>query len=135
MDYKIEINKEELPFIREKLMKCKIIALNSMDKHPLMNPKYFPKSQRDLLLKKIRELFDTKTQEEIDIEFNLICNEKLFDSGIDYADYPIYIDDKCPNQQEKIDLEEEDFNKLKEKLAEAKAKAEAEAEGKQQLNV
>ena len=27
MDYKIEINADELPFIREKVMKCKVIAL------------------------------------------------------------------------------------------------------------
>jgi hypothetical protein len=118
MDYKIEINEKDLPFIREKLMKCKIIALNSMDKHPLMNPKYFPKSQKDLLLKKIRELFDTKTQEQIDQEFNLICNEKLFDPGTDYSNFPVYLDNRFPKQQEKLDLEEEDFNKLKENLDE-----------------
>ncbi len=123
MDYKIEINEKELPFIREKLMKCKIIALDSMDKHPLMNPKYFPKSEKNLLLKKIRELFDTKTQEEIDEQFNLICNEKLFDPGIDYSSYPVYVDNRFSNQQEKLDLEEEDFNKLKANLEEKMAEA------------
>ena len=116
MDYKIEINADELPFIREKVMKCKVIALNDMDKHPLLNPKFFTKSLKDLLLKKIRYLYDTNTLEEINERFNTICNEKLFDSGIDYSNFPVYIDNRFPSQNEKILEEEGDLEKLKEDI-------------------
>jgi hypothetical protein len=120
MDYKIEINPDDLPFIREKLMKCKIIVLNGMDKHPLQNPKYFSKQDRNELLKKVRDLFDTKSIDEITEEFNTICNERLFDSGIDYSNFPIYVDKRFPIQQQKIDDEEPALEKLKEDIKENK---------------
>jgi hypothetical protein len=116
MEYKIEINSDELPFIREKLMKCKVIVLDSMDKHPLMNPKYFSKSEKENLLKKIRELFDTKSIKEITDQFNIIVNDKLLFDGIDYSNYPVYVDSRFPEQQEKIDKEEPELNQLKEDI-------------------
>jgi hypothetical protein len=116
MDCKIEINPEDLPHIREKLMKCKVIVLDGMDKHPLTNPKYFNKKDKENLLKKIRELFDTKTLEEITTEFNDICNEKLFGNGIDYSNFPVYIDNRFPEQQEKINSEEPTLLQVKEEI-------------------
>jgi hypothetical protein len=116
MDTKIEINAEELPFIREKLMKCKVIALDSMDKHPLINPRLFPKNEKDKLLKKVREIFDTNSIDDINLKFNTICCERLFASGLDYSNYPVYVDNRFPQQQEKIDLEEPELEKLKEEI-------------------
>ena len=116
MDMKIEINPDELPFIREKLMKCKVIALDAMDKHPLMNPKYFSKVDREDLFKKIRYIFDTNPMEDIDVKFNAICCERLFASGIDYSNFPIYVDKRFPEQQKKIDDEEPELEKLKEDI-------------------
>ena len=116
MDMKIEINPDELPFIREKLMKCKMIALDAMDKHPLMNPKYFNKYDKDILFKKIREIFDTNSLEDINVKFNAICNERLFGAGIDYSNFPIYVDKRFPEQQKKIDDEEPELEKLKEDI-------------------
>lgn len=116
MDTKIEINADELPNIREKLMKCKVIALDAMDKHPLMNPKYFSKADREDLLKKVRYIFDTNCEESINTKFNDICNERLFGCGTDYTNYPIYVDRRFPEQQKKIDDEEPDLEKLKEEI-------------------
>jgi len=116
MENKIEIDADQLPFIREKLMKCKVIALESMDKHPLMNPKYFSTREKDKLLKKTREIFDTKTLEEINELFTDICNDRLFNEGADYSNYPTYIDKRFPDQQEKIDREEPELEKLKEEI-------------------
>ena len=120
MDYKYEIDPDELPDFREKLMKCKIIVLNGMDKHPLQNPKYFSQQDKKELLKKVRDLFDTKTIEEITEDFNAICNERLFDAGIDYSNFPLYVDKRFPNQQQKIDDEEPALNQLKEDIKENK---------------
>ena len=116
MEYKIEINSDELPFIREKLMKCKVIILDSMGKHPLMNPKYFSKSEKENLLKKIREMFDLLTLEEITKQFNDIVNEKLLSDGLDYSNYPVYIDNRFPEQKEKIEKEEPELEQLKEDI-------------------
>lgn len=116
MEYKIEINPDELPFIREKLMKCKVIALDAMDKHPLMNPKYFNKIDRENLFSKVRYLFDTNPIEDINTKFNIICCERLFNSGIDYTNFPVYVDNRFPEQQIKIDTEEPDLIKLKEDI-------------------
>lgn len=116
MDTKIEINPDELPLIREKLMKCKIIVLNDMDKHPLMNPKYFNKREKDELLKKVRDLFDTLSYDEITTKFNDVCNERLFGSNVDYSNYTTYVDTRFPEQQKKIDDEEPELEKLKEDI-------------------
>ena len=111
-----EINPEDLPAVRQKVMKCKLIALNSMDKHPLMNPKYFTQSEKKQLISKIKELFETKSDDEITAQFNDICNERLFSNGVDLTDYPVYVDDRFPEQQQKIDDEEEALNQLKEDI-------------------
>jgi len=116
MNNKIEINAEDLPLFREKLMKCKLIVLNNMGKHPLTNPKYFNTKDKNTLLKGINDLFDTKTFEEITILFNEVCNETLFNNDADYSTYATYIDHRFPEQQKKIDDEEPELIKLKEEI-------------------
>ena len=111
----IEINPDDLPIIRKKVMKCKLIALNSMDKHPLANPINFSQSEKNRLISKIKELF-YKSDEEITSQFNDIVNEKLLGSGCDIENYPIYVDNRFPEQQQTIDDEESAFNQLKEDI-------------------
>lgn len=113
MSYKIEVDKENSTSILEKILRCKIIALNDMGKHPLMNIKFFNKSDKNTLFEKVKMLLD----EPDDIttkKFNDVCEERLFFNGVDYSNYNVYIDRRFPEQQKKIDLEEPDFNKLKE---------------------
>ena len=116
MDTKIEINPDELPHIREKLMKCKVICLDAMDKHPLMNPRYFSKQDREKLLGMVRYMFDTNPMEDINEKFNAVCCNRLFNEGADYSNYNVYIDNRFPEQQKKIEEEEPELEKLKEDI-------------------
>jgi len=111
-----EINPEDLPAVRQKVMKCKLIALNSMGKHPLSDPKYFTQSEKKQLISNIVELFEHKKDDEITTEFNEIVNEKLLCCGADVENYPIYVDPRFPEQQKTIDDEEEALNQLKEDI-------------------
>lgn len=112
----IEVNPEEATIIREKIMKCKLIALNEMDKHPLTNPKYLSKKEKEELIKRVREVYDNNTLEELNSKFNDVCNDKLFGSSSDISTYPVYVDKRFPEQQKKLDEEEADFEKLKEDI-------------------
>ena len=111
----IEINPDDLLLVRKKIMKCKLIALNSMDKHPLTNPINFTQSEKTRLISKIKELF-YKSDEEITNSFNDIVNEKLLGSECNVDNYPVYVDNRFPEQQKKIDDEEPAFNQLKEDI-------------------
>ena len=115
MEYKIEIDPAEETYMREKIMKCKIIALDEMDKHPLQNPKFFTNRERQTLLNKVKELL-TKDMVCITNMFNDICAEKLFQNGADFSQYAVYVDKRYPDQQKKIDEEEPDLIKLKEDI-------------------
>lgn len=116
MNTKIEINPEEITHIRDKLMKCKVICLDKMGKHPLMNPKYFSKSEKDKLLGMVREMFDNNTIAEITEQFNEVCCDKLFNNNTDYSNYPVYVDNRFPEQQNKIEEEQPAFDKLVEDI-------------------
>lgn len=112
----MEINSIDLPKMRIKLMKCKIIVLTDMGKDPLLNVKYLHKSEKEALLLRVRELFDNAEDDFIETRFNEICNEKLFNSTTDYNKYPTYIDSRFSEQQQKIDDEETSFIQLKEDI-------------------
>lgn len=116
MDSKIEINADELPTIRERLMKCKVVVLSEMDKHPLVNTTYFSKPEKDDLLKRVRSKFDTISDEALNEAFNRICCDRLFDPKADFSNYPVYVDSRFPAQQKKIDDEEPAFQQLKEDI-------------------
>lgn len=85
--------------LREKIMKCKLIALDSMDKHPLINPKYMNRLDKEKLMKKIKELMDELSEEEITSRFNEICVDKLFCCGADVSNYPVYVDPRTISTQ------------------------------------
>lgn len=89
---KIEIivDKSDSENIKDKIMKCKIICLHNMGKHPLLNTKYFNKTDKDTLLKNIKNMLETLSYEEITNKFNEICSEVLFCNDSDYTNYPIY---------------------------------------------
>jgi len=113
MDYKFEINSDEINIVRNKVMKCKIIVLDKMGKNPLMNPRYFNKTDKETLVKEVKELYDSDSIESINDKFNSICLDKIFNN---YENSDIYVDKRFPEQQQKIDDEEEAFLKLKEEI-------------------
>lgn len=116
MNTKIEINPEEITQVREKLMKCKVICLDKMGKHPLMNPKYFSNLEKDRLLVMVREMFDNYSIKEITEKFNEVCSDKLFNNNTDYSNYSVYVDNRFPEQQNKIEEEKPAFEKLVEDI-------------------
>jgi hypothetical protein len=82
--------KEELEALKEKAMKIKIICLDEMDKHPLCNPSFFNKRDKDKLLQRMGEMMRTYSNEEIEKKVASIVNERLLTSGADVSNYPIY---------------------------------------------
>jgi hypothetical protein len=83
-------SEEELAKMKERTTKVKVILLEKMGKHPLSNPKYLKQREKTQLLLKMKDYLDTKTDQEIDAEFNEICLDKLFDCDTDITSYPIY---------------------------------------------
>lgn len=105
----IEVNADEVEAMREKLMKCKIIALDAMDKHPLINPKNLSTKDKEILKKRVRELFD-KDLDELTKDFNEVCQLRLFDSGCDYTNYCTYVDKRFSNQQKIYERAEQEVD-------------------------
>ena len=112
----MEINPIELPKLREKLMKCKIITLIEMNKDPLLNIKYLSLSEKTDIFDKVKILLESDNDVYINKKFNELCNVKLFNNTSDYSKYAIYNDSRFPQQQQKIDQEEPQFLKLKEDI-------------------
>lgn len=83
-------SQEELTSLKEKAMKVKVICLDEMDKHPLCNPSFFSKREKDKLLEKMGIIFNSYSNEEIDKTFASIVNDRLLASGADVSNYPIY---------------------------------------------
>jgi hypothetical protein len=75
--------------LKEKAMKCKIIALDKMEKHPLINPSSFSKREKTKLVEIMGEWF-SKPDEEIDKLFNEIVNDRILCGDTDLNTYPIY---------------------------------------------
>ena len=103
-------NEDELIKMKEKTTKVKIIALNKLGKSPLMNPKYLKNKERTKLIYDIKYYLDSKTDVEIDLEFNEICIDEIFDNKCDINSYPIY--DLTNNTFEKNTFEKNTFEKV-----------------------
>ena len=80
-----------------------------------MNPRYFNKKDKETLIKEVKELYDSDSIESINDKFNSICLDKIFNN---YENSDIYVDKRFPEQQKKIDDEEEALEKLKEQIKE-----------------
>lgn len=88
--FKIECETEEqLTLLKEKAMKCKLIALDKLDKHPLSNPTYFSKNEKSKVYDLMTEWFN-KDDEEVNKWFNDIVNDRILANGLDYQNYPVY---------------------------------------------
>jgi hypothetical protein len=90
-EYKYTLaNEQELALMKERVMKVRMICLDKMGKAPLQNPKYFRKSELATLLKMIKEIVDTQTDEQIQILFNEVVLDKVLNESSDYTTYPVY---------------------------------------------
>lgn len=79
---------KDLRILKERAMKCKVIALEDLGRHPLSNPSTFSKRDKKKVLDKMTLWFN-KTDEEIDEEFNDIVLDKVFSSNDDYTKYAV----------------------------------------------
>lgn len=88
---KPELTEEEQLKLKKKeyITKIKVVALDKMGKHPLMNPSYFKKKEKEELMSIMHVLLQ-QDEENITLLFNEICNERLFDANSDYSTFPIY---------------------------------------------
>ena len=71
---------EELDMLdmKEKAMKCKIIALESLGHNPLTNPTNMNKRDKKKVLDVMTKWFHTESEEHIQEEFNdIVCNKIL----------------------------------------------------------
>jgi hypothetical protein len=82
-------NEEQLKQLKDKAMKCKVIALHHKGKHPLYNPRNMREKDRKALTEDIEVLFRMDIS-EIDVRFNAIACEELLSDGKDVNSYPIY---------------------------------------------
>jgi hypothetical protein len=90
-EVKTELTEEQKEIIKRKeyITKVKVISLDKMGKHPLMNPSYFSLREKKTLMTIMEETMK-KTDEEILLLFNEICNERIFHPTADYSSYPVY---------------------------------------------
>ena len=64
--------------MKEKAMKCKIIALESLGHNPLTNPTNMNKRDKKKVLDVMTKWFHTESEENIQEEFNdIVCNKIL----------------------------------------------------------
>jgi len=64
--------------MKEKAMKCKIIALESLGHNPLTNPTNMNKRDKKKVLDVMTKWFHTESEEHIQEEFNdIVCNKIL----------------------------------------------------------
>ena len=90
-DFTYTLNdEEELALMKTRAMRCKVICLDKMGKHPLTNPKYLKAREKNLLIKAMKAYIDNKSDSEIEKEFNEVCLDKLFDCDTDVSAYPVY---------------------------------------------
>jgi len=86
-----EVSQEELELLdmKEKAMKCKIIALESLGHNPLSNPTNMNKRDKKKVLDIMTKWFHTKSDEEIQDEFNDIVLCKVLNETDDYTKYGV----------------------------------------------
>jgi len=82
-------SKEQLAELKEKALKCKVIALDNIGKHPLYNPRNMSERDRKKLTEDMAVLF-RKEDQELEVLFNEIACDKLFADGKDPSSYPVY---------------------------------------------
>jgi hypothetical protein len=96
-------NEEQLNTLKERAMKCKLIALDKMDKHPLCNPSYFNKRDKARVIELMTEWF-SKEDEEINKWFNDIVNDRILANGLEYQNYPVYDLSKKDLEEIEVDV-------------------------------
>lgn len=83
-------NQEEFDLMKLRTLKAKTICLFKMGKPPLTNPRNLRKTEFTCLIKQVKEMLDTYTDEALTKEFDELCLEEVLGEKADYTTYPIY---------------------------------------------
>ena len=78
---------------KDLLLIFKVVSLNRMGKHPIMNTSTLQPMELQEFLKNMNLLIEDYhkgLEVEITTEFNKVCNDKLFSNNNDVSTYPIY---------------------------------------------
>jgi hypothetical protein len=74
---------------RDYITRVKVLALDSIGKHPLANTYYFSRKEKQTLISTMEDIMK-KSEDDIIYSFNTLCNDKLFTSDSDYSTFPVY---------------------------------------------
>jgi len=74
---------------RDYITRVKVLALDSIGKHPLANTYYFSRKEKQTLISTMEDIMK-KSDDDIIYSFNTLCNDKLFTSNSDYSTFPVY---------------------------------------------
>ena len=86
-----ECKEDKEKVIRKRyITKVKIIALNRLGKHPLDNPSTFSRKEKTKVIDMMQEVLNTYTEEDVNKDFIIICEDKIFTEKSDYSTYPVY---------------------------------------------
>ena len=80
---------EELQRKKDKALRCKMLCLEKMGKHPLFNVSNMNQREKKKLIVMVREMFDNVPDIDIINDFNEMCSESIFDLKEDYTTYSI----------------------------------------------
>lgn len=80
---------EEFDRLKTKATKLRIILLERKDKALFCRLSAFDTRDKTKFIKELNDMWNTMSDEEIDVEFNDICVNKLFEGGKDVTTYPV----------------------------------------------
>ena len=61
-----------------------------LGKPPTSNPSFYNKKDKAKMIEYMQYIIGNYTDDDLNKEFNEICNDKLFVDGFDYSCLPIY---------------------------------------------
>lgn len=88
---KIESEEEKIKnYRRDYITKLKVVALDNLGRDPLSNPSRFTTRDKKRLIETMDFLHNTKSEEEITLLFNNVCNEVIFAPEAKYEFYSVH---------------------------------------------
>lgn len=82
-------DESELEACKSKAIKLRIILLERQEKNMFCKLSSFNTRDKNKFTKEINDMWLEMTNEEIDLEFNSICCDKLFEGGNDITSLPV----------------------------------------------
>lgn len=82
-------DQEEFERLKARATKLRIILLERKDRQMFCRLSTFSKRDKDKFMAEINKMWSEMSDSEIDEEFNSICCDKLFESGVDVSTFPV----------------------------------------------